>query len=173
MKLFTLVLVGLACSTGCAADVEGSNGTVIPPGSCNQVDDPSNDVGVDIVVGARPAATGGTIAAGRYETVQRTSYVAKSTTESFAHVSDRYRVIVDAAGTGHIEVADRAPGGSTVARETWKYQTMGTALAYTKSCPANGDAIDFAYSATANEIRFFKPPTGDLGFVYVLKRTGD
>jgi hypothetical protein len=173
MKLFTLAVVGLAWSSGCAADVEGPSTSVIPPGSCNQVDDPSNDVGVDIVVGTRPAAAGGTIVAGHYETVQRTAYVAKASTETYAHVSDRYRVVVDAAGTGHIEVADRVPGGPTVARETWKYQTMGTALAYTKSCPANGDAIDFSYTATPTEIRFFKPPTGDLGFVYVLKRTGD
>jgi hypothetical protein len=145
----------------------------IPAGSCNQVPDPSNDVGMTVVVGERPAAAGGTIAAGSYETVERYSYVPKASTDTFARASDRYRVVVDGAGVGHIEVADKVSGEATVVRETWKYKTTDSALAYTKACPANGDAIDFGYTATPTEIRFFKPPTGTAGFVFVLKRTGD
>ncbi|MGZ3424364.1 MAG: hypothetical protein ACXWUG_20000 [Polyangiales bacterium] len=156
---------------GCSANVEEQS--TIPPGSCNQVPDPSNDVGMTVVVGARPDATGGTIVPGSYETVDRFSYVPKASTDTYAHASDRYRVVVDSAGKGHIEVADRVSGESTIVRETWAFSTTGTALAYTKSCPANGDAIDFAYTASPTEIRFFKPPSGTGGFVFVLRRTGD
>jgi len=151
----------VALLVGCSSKVESVDD------SCNAVAEPTNRVPMRVVIGDRPAATGGTVVDGTYESVDRIDYEPKPVSWTTPDTSDRFVVRGDLIST-----AAREPPDAPTDRRTFRMTFSGTTLLYRVVCPADGSEIEFGYTATRDEIRFYKPPTGPTGYVFVLKRVG-
>lgn len=154
------VLGSVAC-LGCSAQVQDAGS------ACNDVSSPTNHVEMRVVVGTREAAVGGKVADGVYETVDRAVYVSAPGGASYPSISDRYVVKGD-----RIDAVAREPADAAEDRRSFHMTFAGTTLTYDALCPADGAQIEFGYTATPTEIRFYKPADGPTGFVTVLRRVG-
>lgn len=137
------------------------------PTACNEVAEPTNRIALRVQVGERPAARGGTLVDGTYESVESIDWESTAVPSTSPDMSDRLVVKGDLLST-----AGRQPADGPTDRRTFRLTITGTTLLYSAVCPADGSEIEFGFTATATELRLYKPPTGPRGYEYVLKRLG-
>lgn len=152
-------MLGVTLLLGCSAQVEQPND------ACNAIAEPTHGVSMRVVVGTRPNAMGGTIAEGTYDGVDRIDWEPTMVTVNSPAAADRLEI-----RGGVVSTAGRQPVDAATDRRNFRLTVSGTTLLYSAACPADGSEIEFGYTATKDELRLYKPPTGPHGYEYVLKR---
>ncbi|MFO0611543.1 MAG: hypothetical protein U0414_03065 [Polyangiaceae bacterium] len=129
-----------------------------PPDACGTVAPCGAPVDDLLEAKDAPIAIGGDIVPGTYELLAKTVYTGPGGATGPGPDEPALTVLVfDASGTYAISLA-RASGTSLL-RESGSYTLSGAQLTMVPKCPRSGEASSVQYTAAAEELRLYFPPT--------------
>ena len=133
------------------------------PTSCNTLVNDGTDVGIEMVATNAPAATGGTIADGKYHLTSVVLYSGPGGTAGPLPATIKSTVLVHG---GFVDIIQST--GTKVDRLTQAISATGTVVTWTQTCPKGSKATSTGYSATPTSLTTFIPnDKGQLvGFTY-------